>query len=85
MNEHTTDWVLPQIDPAHCTGCGICVLRCPTGAVELRGNRAQIVRPADCTFCEICESYCPTHAIGRPFVIRFAPDARRDGSPSPHQ
>jgi ferredoxin len=64
---------IPIIDLRRCTGCGVCAERCPTGAVELRGGRAAIVRPADCTFCPICESYCPHDAIGRPFTIVFAP------------
>lgn len=69
-------WPLPAINLALCTGCGWCVDRCPTHAVELRAGKAVIVRPNDCTFCEICESYCPTGAIGRPFAVVFAPDQR---------
>lgn len=70
-------WTLPIIDQERCTGCGECERRCPTRAVEVRANRAAIVRPTDCTFCEICETYCPTGAIGRPFTIVFAPAVLR--------
>ena len=63
---------LPVIDLQLCNGCGMCVELCPTNAVELRDNRASIVRPEACSFCEVCEQYCPTGAIGRPFTIVFA-------------
>lgn len=77
MSQHMP---IPIIDPRRCTGCGTCVGLCPTGAVELNGGRAAIVRPADCTFCPICEGYCPNQAIGRPFLISFASQAKRTGS-----
>lgn len=65
--------VIPIINPARCSGCGVCVDLCPTHAVDLIGGRAMITRPDDCTFCEVCESYCPEGAIGRPFTVVFAP------------
>lgn len=74
MDDHTPAWTLPQIDPARCTACGMCVQCCPTAAVELIAGQATIVRPWACTFCEICENYCPTGAIARPFTIIFAPN-----------
>lgn len=70
-------WPLPIIDLQRCNGCGFCERLCPTNAVEVHGGRAVIVRPHDCTFCDICETYCPEGAIGRPFRIVFAPEARR--------
>ncbi len=69
-------WSLPAIDLKRCTGCGWCVERCPTHAVELVAHKAVIVRPTDCTYCDICETYCPAGAIGRPFIVVFAPDQR---------
>jgi NAD-dependent dihydropyrimidine dehydrogenase PreA subunit len=67
--------ILPLIDLARCTGCGMCEQLCPTNAVEVQANRAIIVRPQACTYCELCETYCPTGAIGRPFTVVFAPEA----------
>jgi len=67
--------ILPLIDPARCTGCGLCAELCPTNAVEIRANQAAIVRPQACTYCDLCETYCPTGAIGRPFRVVFAPEA----------
>jgi MinD superfamily P-loop ATPase len=71
--------ILPLIDAARCTGCGVCERFCPTKAVVVQGNRAMIVHPLACTYCELCESYCPTGAIGRPFTIVFAPSASEIG------
>jgi ferredoxin len=68
--------ILPIIDRQRCTGCGLCEQLCPTKAVEVRDGVAVVVRPEDCTFCDVCESYCPEGAIGRPFRIVFAPEAR---------
>jgi ferredoxin len=68
--------ILPIIDGQRCTGCGLCEQLCPTRAVEVRDGVAVVVRPEDCTFCDVCESYCPEGAIGRPFIIAYAPGAR---------
>lgn len=67
---------LPLIDRGRCTGCGLCEERCPSHAVAVRDGLAVISVPEACTFCEVCETYCPTGAIGRPFTILFADDAR---------
>ena len=66
--------ILPLIDQARCTGCGVCVQLCPTRAVAVRAHLATIVRPQACTYCELCETYCPEGAIGRPFTIIFGPN-----------
>jgi Pyruvate/2-oxoacid:ferredoxin oxidoreductase delta subunit len=73
MKSTEANWPLPHIDLVRCTGCGVCVTLCPTHAVEVRDNLAQIVRAADCSFCDVCETYCPEEAIERPFVVTFAP------------
>lgn len=72
------DWVLPLIDLSRCTGCGLCERLCPTKAVQVVEEQAQIVRPGACSYCDRCETYCPTGAIGRPFAIVFEPEARSD-------
>ncbi len=61
--------ILPVVDGSRCTGCGTCVDRCPTHAVELREGHAVITRPADCTYCGDCETFCPEHAIALPYEI----------------
>jgi len=67
--------ILPLIDPARCTGCGLCAQLCPTNAVAVRANQATIIHPQACTYCDLCETYCPEGAIGRPFTVVFAPKA----------
>ncbi|MFQ3630028.1 ATP-binding protein [Roseiflexus sp.] len=71
------NWALPVIDLDRCTGCGQCVRRCPTRAVELIDRKAVIVRPSSCTYCDACERACSTGAIGRPFMIMFDTSQQR--------
>ncbi|WP_119071964.1 ATP-binding protein [Aggregatilinea lenta] len=64
----------PQIDNVRCTGCGDCIVLCPTGALGEIGGKAVVVRPQTCTYCAICEDVCPTNAIGLPYQIIFSQD-----------
>lgn len=69
------DRVLPEIDMSLCTGCGLCVERCPTHAVEMTaGLRPVIVRPDDCAYCGLCEEMCPAGAIALAYEIVPDPD-----------
>lgn len=55
-----------SIDPATCTGCDVCLLACPTGALR----RSELEQPddpqrqyvefqaADCTACGLCADVC---------------------------
>ena len=70
-----SDRVLPEIDVSLCTGCRLCVERCPTHAVEMAADqRPNIVRPADCVYCGLCEEMCPVGAIALAYEIVFNPD-----------
>lgn len=40
-----------------CAGCGICVARCPTGALSLDGQA--VIDITKCTHCEACLGPCP--------------------------
>ncbi len=59
-----------------CTGCGICEVNCPNGAIEIiikkvPNESGKLVRAIDkhiyhlsmCTFCELCIKTCPSDAI----------------------
>ena len=72
------NWALPAIDSARCTGCGVCVTYCPTGAVEMKHGRPLIVRTMDCTYCGECEQACPEGAIGLGYEI-VLPAPRKRG------
>lgn len=44
-----------------CTGCGLCVKRCPTNNISLQNGRP--VWGGSCTHCMACICYCPAEAI----------------------
>jgi predicted Fe-Mo cluster-binding NifX family protein/ferredoxin len=49
------------VDSEKCTGCGICVDVCPTGAIEV--NQQAEVNEESCNGCAACVSECPNEAI----------------------
>ncbi len=59
----------PRIDRALCTGCGECVVRCPTGALGMSGGLAALLHPDACTYTALCEGVCPSGAIALPYVV----------------
>ena len=71
-----THKIMPEIDPTKCDGCGLCVRRCPTGALAMQGALAVIVQPDLCSYCATCEDTCPTEAIGLPYQIVLAPQGQ---------
>ncbi|MDP2729546.1 MAG: 4Fe-4S dicluster domain-containing protein [Dehalococcoidales bacterium] len=60
---------LPDIDVERCTGCGDCVVVCPTGAVKVVDGKAVMVSPDVCLYCTDCEPVCPAQAIRCPLEI----------------
>ncbi len=58
----------PEVDPAKCTGCGKCVITCPTKALTMVDRSAEDKRffhrsYGDCIFCGLCGPVCPHRAI----------------------
>ena len=51
----------PLIDPALCTGCGICADSCPNDAISV--NATASVDESLCTRCRKCFDVCPRGAI----------------------
>ncbi len=54
---------LPHVDDKLCTGCGDCVVVCPTDCLAMFGPLPWIPRPADCIQCDLCVAVCPADAI----------------------
>jgi Fe-S-cluster-containing hydrogenase component 2 len=51
-----------KVDKEKCTGCGICVNACPTGAISMVSGKAQIDQD-ECINCGDCVQACPLNAI----------------------
>jgi NAD-dependent dihydropyrimidine dehydrogenase PreA subunit len=57
---------LLYIDRTHCTGCGVCMDVCPTGAISLDENEGvSTIDSALCSECLVCLDVCPNGAIQR--------------------
>ena len=74
---------LPQIDPAKCIGCDLCVKLCPTQALRMIRGIAGVTAPDRCTYCGICQEICPTQAISLTYEIVFSSGGSR-GSQAEH-
>jgi Dissimilatory sulfite reductase (desulfoviridin), alpha and beta subunits len=55
--------MLPMVQKDECTGCGICVDDCPSGAISLDGDGICTIDKEACTECGICVDACPAEAI----------------------
>ena len=44
-----------------CTLCGLCVEKCPFGALDIKDKKIEI--NASCKMCKICLKNCPQGAI----------------------
>ncbi|MFC1541067.1 ATP-binding protein [Candidatus Latescibacterota bacterium] len=51
----------PLLDPALCTGCGICAEICPNHAIYM--NKIAIIDESLCSGCKACLTECPWGAI----------------------
>ena len=56
-------YYLSVIDPEACTGCGICVERCPTEAIHLNQDGVAERDETACFGCGICAHFCPEEAV----------------------
>ena len=57
-------YYLSVIDPDLCSGCGICVERCPTDAIRLNDEGTTAERDEkSCFGCGVCARFCPEGAI----------------------
>jgi len=54
---------LSVIDRDECTGCGICVERCPVDAITIGNDGVAVREESYCIGCGICARFCPAEAI----------------------
>jgi ferredoxin len=53
---------MPWVDVEKCTGCKICVNKCPVEAIIIKDKKAEI-NMEECIHCGICHSVCPQEAV----------------------
>ena len=59
---------LVRFDPALCSGCAICKMRCTARAIEFKGGKGEFTwsyDPGQCTFCGRCVEGCKEHALSQ--------------------
>ncbi len=52
-----------SIDPADCTGCGLCKKNCPSNAISGERKQAHILDAGKCIKCGICYDVCKFEAV----------------------
>lgn len=67
---YKNDQKLAKILPARCKGCGICIEKCPVGALSFGDTLGVFATPVPeidlekCIACGNCRNFCPDAAIG---------------------
>jgi len=51
------------VDEDACVGCGVCIDRCPLGALDLSDEGVSTVTRMRCIGCGLCAITCPTDAL----------------------
>jgi len=57
------DVVTLRFDREKCVGCGMCLLVCPHGVLNMSDGRAYVEDRDACMECGACAQNCPTEAI----------------------
>jgi Fe-S-cluster-containing hydrogenase component 2 len=51
-----------KVDKEKCTGCESCVEECPSEAIKMTDDKAEIIID-NCVDCGVCVDACPVEAI----------------------
>ena len=68
------DLIAYYIEPGKCQACGICVKKCPAGAIDGGKKKIHIIDQETCTNCGTCFEVCPS---------RFGAVTKISGEPVP--
>ena len=52
-----------KIDEELCNGCGVCVIPCAEGAIEMVNGKARVLNEELCDGAGFCLGVCPTGAL----------------------
>ena len=55
--------IISVVDETKCKSCGLCVDKCPYGAIRLEKPKPAQIITASCHGCGTCVAECPQHAI----------------------
>jgi len=50
------------VDKEKCTGCRICIEKCPVNVISMENEKAEI-NMDECIHCGICHDVCPQEAV----------------------
>jgi NADH-quinone oxidoreductase subunit F len=53
----------PEVNPAKCKGCELCVKACPTSAITGEKKKVHAINPELCIKCGACATACKLGAI----------------------
>jgi len=53
---------MPWVDTEKCTGCGVCVEKCPVDAISMEDEKAKI-NMDECIHCGVCHDECSQEAV----------------------
>jgi ferredoxin len=53
---------MPWVDNERCTGCNVCIEKCPVGMISIENDKAMIDM-SGCIRCGTCHNVCPQEAV----------------------
>lgn len=71
-----------EIDEETCTGCELCVERCPADALEMVDDVSKLKSESLCLGCGVCVYKCPSESMGlvKREQEQYVPERMREGA-----